>query len=93
MAVNIAVIGTGYWGKNHVRVLHELHDANLSIIADQNPEVVKNLARQYYTDFTTDVDSVINNEFIDGIVLCTPNSTHYQIAKNALLAGKHVLVE
>ncbi len=93
MSVNFAVIGTGYWGKNHVRVLHELHDANLSIIADQNVEVVKSLARQYHTEFTTDVDSVVNDEYIDCVVICTPNSTHYELAKKFLLAGKHVFVE
>ena len=93
MAVNFAVIGTGYWGKNHVRVLHELQEANLTIVSDQNPEVGKTIARQYYTEFSSDVDAVLNDDLIDSIVLATPNSTHYEIAKKALYAGKHVFVE
>lgn len=93
MNKNIALIGTGYWGKNHARVLNELKDVNFDTIVDVNEKNGRPLARRYHTDYTTNYEDVINNDDIDAVFICTPNSTHYEIAKRALEAGKDVFVE
>lgn len=91
--MKIAVIGTGYWGKNHVRALKELMDEGaieeLSI-CDVNEERAKEMASNYGIPYFTDYNELKN---IDGVVIATPSDTHYEIAKTFLERGKHVLVE
>jgi predicted dehydrogenase len=94
VVINIAVIGAGYWGSKHVRVLNELSEVRLSLVADQRPE------RRAYIEHTypnvptvADYQAVLRDESIQGVVIATPVSTHYQLAREALLAGKDVLVE
>ncbi|KPJ55321.1 hypothetical protein AMJ47_00390 [Parcubacteria bacterium DG_72] len=82
----IALIGVGHWGKNHLRVLKEL--GVLSLVCDLDEE-----KRKEYPNFTSDVSGVFGSEDIKGVVIATPAATHFQIAKQALLANKHVLVE
>jgi UDP-2-acetamido-3-amino-2,3-dideoxy-glucuronate N-acetyltransferase len=82
----IALIGAGYWGKNHLRVLKELKVLSLVCDLDENK-------KQEYSNFTSNISDVFNEESVKGVVISTPAATHFQIAKQALLAGKHVLVE
>jgi UDP-2-acetamido-3-amino-2,3-dideoxy-glucuronate N-acetyltransferase len=89
--MKIAVVGTGYWGKNHVRNFYELKA--LEGIYDSDPRVVASLKEVYsgikaYSNY----EEVLKSD-VEGIVLATPAITHYVLAKQALLAGKHVLVE
>ena len=90
----IAVVGLGYWGPNHVRNLHELPGAEVAAICDLRPEALAAIARRYpAVPLTTELDHVLADADVDGIVIATPIGTHYPIAKRALEAGKHVLVE
>lgn len=90
--LNVAVIGSGYWGKNLVRNFHAL--GALKLICDTNAEVLAGFQEQY-PDVETCVaySEVLSNPEIDGVVIATPAETHFYLAQEALLAGKHVYVE
>ena len=92
--MKIAVVGTGYWGKNHVRILKEvLNEGKIEelYICDKNEERVKDIANNYSISYYTDYKEIPKD--IDGIVIATPSDTHYDISKEFLEAGKDVLVE
>jgi UDP-2-acetamido-3-amino-2,3-dideoxy-glucuronate N-acetyltransferase len=88
----IAVIGCGNWGKNLVRNFDNL--GFLYKICDLNPDTLTALQKQYrHIDITNRFDEVFNDPQVNGVVIATPSFTHYELAKSALLAGKHVYVE
>jgi UDP-2-acetamido-3-amino-2,3-dideoxy-glucuronate N-acetyltransferase len=88
----IAVIGCGNWGKNLVRNFDNL--GFLYKICDLNPDTLGVLQKQYrHIQTTNRFDEVFNDPQVNGVVIATPSFTHYELAKNALLAGKHVYVE
>lgn len=89
---NIAVIGSGYWGKNLVRNFFEL-DA-LKTICDINYDTLKEFQDTYpHVQVTTSFQEVLDDEEIKGVVIATPAVLHYEMAKKALLHGKDVFVE
>jgi UDP-N-acetylglucosamine 3-dehydrogenase len=82
----IAVIGVGGWGKNHVRVLHEM--GVLGAICDEDQFRAKELARVYESTPYYSLDQLLQNEpDLDGCVVCTPTKTHFAIAKKILTSG------
>jgi len=88
----IAVIGSGYWGKNIVRNLHQL--GALKLICDKNETTLASLKDQYPNIETCfALNDVLSREDIQGIVIATPAETHFTVAREAILSGKHVLVE
>ncbi|MFX0151612.1 MAG: Gfo/Idh/MocA family protein [Candidatus Hodarchaeota archaeon] len=91
--VNMAVAGAGYWGKNHLRILNELGTANLVCTIEKDLPRAKQFSRMYHIDYETSFDSAMTRKDIDGIIIATPNSTHFQLASKAIEHGKHVLVE
>ncbi len=91
--IQVGVIGTGTWGKNHVRVWHEVQNVKLTAIADQDGATVKELSSKYGIRGETDYKKLLQDSAIDAVSICTPSSTHYTIAAEALKAGKHVLLE
>lgn len=88
--VQIAVIGLGHWGKNVVRVVHEL--GHLSAVSDQNLAVANNFASQYKVPAHS-LEDILTNPAIDAIMLATPAACHAKQIEAALQAGKHVFVE
>lgn len=86
-----AVIGYGYWGKNLARVFARSHDFNLTTIVDSSPEA-RNLAKHHYPHVRIVASVEEMNPDTAVVVLATPVSTHYQLAKKSLLDGKHVLL-
>jgi predicted dehydrogenase len=91
---NIAVIGCGYWGMNYVRLLHELPQARLVTACDLDPQRRKILNERFpLLSVAETVDEVLHNRWIDAVVIATPASTHHALVKQALQAGKHVMVE
>lgn len=92
--VQVGVVGYGYWGPNLVRNLMELPDCRVTAICDRREDRLALAARRCPTARTTsDLESVIRSVEVDVIVVATPVSSHYEIARAALRAGKHVLVE
>ncbi len=89
---NTLVIGTGYWGKNIVRNLHEL-DA-LYGICDRDADKREKFHDQY-PDIQTfgNLEKALADENVKNIAIATPAETHYEIVEQGLEAGKHVFVE
>ena len=86
------VVGAGYWGKNHIRTLHEL--GALSGIVETNQKVLSELAGKYPGVKTyTKLDDALTNYEFSGFTVATPAETHFNIAKKIIEAKKHVLVE
>jgi predicted dehydrogenase len=94
VTVRIAVIGCGYWGPNLIRNLAEILDVQLSACCDLDRARLLPIARRYPSvEITDDVHHVLKRPDIDAVAIATPVSTHYPLAKEALLAGKHVFLE
>ena len=88
----VAVVGMGYWGRNLVRNFHTL-DA-LSVVCDSQGDRERAVQELYPgVAFCTDYQAVLADSAIDAIALATPAVTHYQMARQALEAGKDVYVE
>jgi UDP-2-acetamido-3-amino-2,3-dideoxy-glucuronate N-acetyltransferase len=88
----IAVVGTGYWGKNLVRNFHGLN--RLAALCDSDTSLAATYEKNYPgVKFYSQYADVLQDPEIDGIALATPATTHYSLAKAALEAGKDVLVE
>jgi predicted dehydrogenase len=91
--VKVGVVGYGYWGPKLVRNFSEMSKATLSWVADLDQGRLDRLRANYPSLQTTrDYDEMLRSD-IDAVVVATPIRTHYRLAKAALLAGKHVLVE
>jgi len=92
--IRTAVVGSGYWGKNLVRNLHEL--GSLAALCDKDPSVLSTFKETYGDRYTCrDLDQLLNDSPtpIDAVAIATPAATHYAVARQCLLAGKHVFVE
>ena len=92
--IRFGVIGYGYWGPNIVRNLRGLDSAKVVAVCDKNPASLQR-AKQAYPDLTvtTDCQELLSSTDIDAIAVITPVWTHFELAKAALLNGKHVFVE
>jgi predicted dehydrogenase len=92
--VRLGVIGYGYWGPNLVRNFAEYPGSQVTRIADRRQDRLTPVARRYpEVVTTTDFRDLLKDPAIDAIVICTPISTHFDLALAALRAGKHVLCE
>jgi len=92
MEKNIAVIGSGYWGKNLVRNFSELKA--LKTVCDLNEEVLHDFKNKYpEIHITTSFREVLNDPEIKGVVIATPAVLHYNMVKEALNNEKDVFVE
>jgi len=90
---SMAVIGCGFWGKNHARIYSELEKADLIAVADLNEDAACALGEKYGADYYGDPTDLIRRDDVEAISICTPTVTHAKIALEAIEAGKHVLVE
>ncbi len=92
--IGIGVIGAGYWGPKHVRNFSELPGASMVMVADFDES---RLAAIQATDpgirTTRNYRDMLASPDIDAVVVATPVTTHAKLAREALRAGKHVLVE
>lgn len=91
--LGVAVIGTGFWGKNHARVYKELELTNLIAICDTNADRAKLIADQYGVKAYTDSTLMLKDPEIQAISVCTWSTMLAQEALKGLNAEKHVLVE
>jgi len=91
--VKAGVIGVGYWGRNHARVLSKMRDAELTAVCDIDRENVKAVASNYKCDCYTDIDDFLSESDVDAVVIATPTETHAKVALSVLQYGKHALIE
>jgi len=88
----VAVIGAGYWGKNLIRNFFNLKA--LKAVCDRNSDALLPLRELYPScDIVSSLKDVLARNEINGIVVATPAETHFILAREALLSGKHVFVE
>lgn len=91
---NIAQIGIGYWGKNLYRNFSVLPDARVIQVCDQNEDLLKSLKQQDAdVHTTTQFADILDNKDVEAVVIATQTPLHYDFARKALEAGKHVFVE
>jgi len=89
---NIAIIGSGYWGKNLVRNYMQLN--NLKLVCDSNENSLSFIRKNYPgIETCMAINKVISRNDIQGVVIASPAETHFRIAQESLLSGKHVFVE
>lgn len=92
--VRVAVVGTGYWGPNFVRIMDELPESELVWVCDRDSNQFQRLAVLYpHLRFTDDLRRIIEDASVDAVVVSTGSESHYEVAKACLESGKHVLVE
>jgi predicted dehydrogenase len=92
--LGIAVVGCGYWGMNYVRIFNELTDSRVVAVCEQRPDRLKEVKRRFPDAYlTSDINDAASQPGIDGVVVCTEASTHHNVTRRLLKAGKHVLVE
>lgn len=92
--IRVGIIGYGYWGPNIVRNLTRLPAVKISWISDLNPRLLKSVPRLYpAVQITKNSNDIFSDPKVDAVIIATPVSTHYLLAKTALEYNKHVLVE
>ncbi len=92
--INVGVVGLGYWGPNLVRNFRSLPDCSLKVMCDLNGERLAHLKTLYpEVEGEKSFEKLIARSDIDAVVIATAVRFHFPMAKAALLAGKHTLIE
>jgi predicted dehydrogenase len=91
--IKTGLIGLGYWGPNLARVLAQAHKSEFTAICDLDPAPLERTRRQYPAARTfSNVNDFLDSN-VEAVLIATPIGTHHDLARRALLAGKHVFVE
>lgn len=92
--LNVGVVGYGYWGPNLVRNFMSLPDIHVKTVSDLNEQRLKALSSLYPSiEYTTNYRDITDDPSINAVIIATPVSSHYEIAKQAILSDKHCFVE
>jgi len=91
--LRVAVIGAGFWGRNQARVLSLLNQTELVCVCDTDETRARSVGAEFHVPYFTDKASVFARSDLDAVTICTPTTTHKDVATEALRAGKHTLVE
>ena len=92
--IRVGVIGCGYWGPNLIRNFNENYRTNVTAVSDLQEERLGRIRIRYpHVRTTVDYREILRDKDVQAVAIATPVSTHYRLAKEALDAGKHVLVE
>jgi len=91
--LGVAVIGAGFWGKNHARVFKELEETELLAVCDINAERAKNVAKQFGVRAYTSMGKLLKRKDVEAVSNCVWSLNLAKETLKALKAGKHVLVE
>ncbi|HKW03792.1 MAG TPA: Gfo/Idh/MocA family oxidoreductase [Nitrososphaerales archaeon] len=89
--LRIGVIGTGGWGKNHLRVFSEF--GMLQCLCDVDASRAKSWSEKYECKGYSDADKMLESEKLDAVTICTPTTTHFEIAAKTLQKGVNTFVE
>jgi predicted dehydrogenase len=92
--INIAVVGAGAWGKNHIRVFSEMPKVRLKYICDSDPSKLSSLEKVYpQIRMAEEVKSILQDDEVEGVVVASSAISHHPLSKEILMAGKDVLAE
>ncbi len=89
--IRVGVVGLGQWGQHHVRIYHHLPAVTLAGVVDTAPNEVAAFSRRYGTPGYQDYRMLLGK--VDAVSVVVPTAQHYQIAREFLQHGIHVLVE
>ena len=92
--IRVAVIGAGHWGPNLIGNFNDHRRSEVAWVIDRS-ETRLEAVRARFPEVRTgrDANEVFRDPEVEAVVIATPTSTHFELAKAALEAGKHVLVE
>ena len=92
--IKVGIIGFGYWGPFIARNVNNIEGLKLQAICDKREQACRKAASFYPgAIITTEAVEVIKDPGNDAVAIVTPVSSHYELAKMALEAGKHIFVE
>lgn len=92
--ISVGVVGCGYWGPNLIRNFYSLSDCRVGKICDSSRERLEHVGRLYTaSQLVQDFASVVEDPDIDAVAIATPVHTHFPLARQSLLAGKHTFIE
>lgn len=91
MEIKLAIIGCGKWGLNHIKTAHKILGNNLLSVCDIDSSKAGQISEGI--KFTSEINDILNNDEINAVIISTSAETHFEIAKECLIAGKNVLVE
>lgn len=92
--LSIGIIGYGYWGPNLVRNFSGIVTIEVKYVAEANTARHSTIRRNHpNVQILLSAEEMLKDESLDAVVIATPVSTHFTLAKQALLSGKHVLLE
>jgi predicted dehydrogenase len=92
MNLNLGLIGLGYWGPNYVRTLGGISGCTITWCSDLDESNFGFLSNMNIKT-TNDYKEMLDDQTLDAVIVSTPTSTHYDIVRDVLESGKHVLVE
>ena len=94
MALDVAVVGAGHWGPHLIRNFDDHLESRTTWIVERDDGRRAGLEQRFPRSKTTaDISDVLADPEVDAVAIATPTSTHFDLARAALDAGKHVLVE
>jgi len=92
--IKTGIFGTGFMGRVHLEAVRRVESVEVAAVAGRNAEATRRLGSAFSVPLiTTDYREVLRDPTIDAVHIGTPNAQHFSMAKDALLAGKHVLCE
>jgi len=92
--LNVAIVGTGYWGKNLVRNFATANRCSLKYVCDQNEKLLAVQKETFpFIATSTNLEEVLRDSEIDAVAIATDATTHFEMAKKSIMAGKHTYVE
>src|SRR5260370_15335573 len=96
--LNMSVVGAGYWGKKVIReilnVSRTTGRVNLCSVVDNSPSMLEQCSKEFGPlDYRLSYQGLLSHPATHAVHICSPNSTHFQVASEFLRSKKHVLVE
>ena len=92
--IRLGIIGAGHWGPNLISNFSKSGRSEVRYVVDLDPDRLRAVRERFpHVETPTGIEPLLEDESLDGVVISTPTKTHHELAKRALAAGKHVLVE
>ncbi len=92
--LTLAQFGCGYWGPNLLRNFSALPNCRIKYVVDASPERRSFVQANYpNSEAVESTEAVLQNPEVNAVIIATPAGTHFSLARECLLAGKHILVE
>ena len=91
--VGFGVIGTGFWGRNHARVLSELDNTRLIAVCDVDASRAEAIGKKHDVYWCSSDEDLLKMRDVEAVCICTPTMTHAKIALKSIQSGRHVLIE